>query len=140
MRRSAFLSLALCAAAVAAASALAASPTIAAKTPVATLAAENTAFNASNWKALWSAYTPTYKSHCSPYSTFAKNFENLRKQLHGKLTTKVTGVRIAGSKAYLAYQLLVGGKVVQTTKASNPDVYLKVNGIWYDEYEPTHGC
>jgi hypothetical protein len=122
-----------------AAPAVAAAPTIAAKTPVGTLNAEDTAFNSSNWKAVWSAYTPTYQSKCGPFSTFAKNLTKTRKQV-GMLSTKITGVKISGSTAKLAYQLIAGGKVLATVKASSPDVYVKTHGLWYDEYEPAHGC
>jgi hypothetical protein len=122
-----------------AAPALAAAPaTIAKKTPGGTLFAEATAFNASNWKALYSAYTSRYKSHC-PFAQFADAQSKARQQA-GVLTTKITSSRIAGSKAFLGYQILHQGKVVFSVKASDPDVFLKIGGLWYDEYEPNHGC
>ncbi len=90
MRRLAVLAFALCVSALFATSAFGGSPTIAARTAIGTLSAENAAFNASNWKALWSAYTASYRTHCGPYATFAKNLTALHKQLHAKLTTKIT--------------------------------------------------
>ena len=121
-----------------AATALASSPTIAGKSAVATLKAQNAAFNASNWSALWSAYTANYKSRCGPYSKWVKGETTARKRISGNLTTRVTGNKVVGSKAYLAYQILSGTKVLFTVKASAPDAYLKVNGLWYDEYDS--GC
>ena len=118
--------------------ALAAAPTIAKKTPGGTLFAETTAFNASNWKSLYSAYTAKYKSHC-PYAQFTDAQSKARQQA-GTLTTKIMSSRIVGPKAYLGYQILHAGKVLFTVKASSPDVYLKIGGLWYDEYEPNHGC
>jgi hypothetical protein len=134
-----FLPAALCVAALAlAAPAFAAAPTIAKKTPGGTLIAETVAFNASNWKSLYTAYTINYKSHC-PYAKFADAQSKARQQA-GTLTAKITSARIAGNKAYLGYKIIHNGKVLGAVTAGDPDVYLKVGGLWYDEYEPNHGC
>lgn len=121
-----------------AAPSLAAAPTIAKSTPGGTLKAEAVAFNASNWESLYSAYTKTYKARC-PFGRFADAQSKARQQV-GTITTKVTGVKIAGNKASLAYQIFHGSKLVGLVKLSDPDLYAKVNGLWYDEYEPRHGC
>ncbi len=120
------------------ATALASGPAIAGKSAVATLKAQNAAFNASNWPALWSAYTANYKSKCGPYSKWLKRETTARKSISGNLTTRVTGNKVVGANAFLAYQILSGTKVLFTVKASAPDVYTRVNGLWYDEYDT--GC
>jgi hypothetical protein len=132
--------IAACLAIAVAAPAFASSPTIAGKTAVATLRAENAAFNASDWKALWTAYTANDKAHCGPYAKWAKQEAATRKQIGGNVTTRITGNKVVGAKAFLAYQILSGTTVVFTVKASSPDVYVRINGLWYDEYEPAHGC
>jgi hypothetical protein len=126
-----------CAAALAV-PALAATPTIAKKTPGGTLFAEVSAFNKSDWKTLYTAYTARYKAHC-PYAKWAAAQGKARQQT-GTVTTKITSSKIVGSKASLAYQILHGTQVLVTVKASDPDVFQKVGGLWYDEYEPNHGC
>jgi len=125
------LTLAALAAALTAATALASPPTIAKRTPAATLLAENAAFNAREWKTLYSAYTKNYKSHC-PYATFVAGPKAARDNI-GTFSARVTNVRIVGSRAYLAYQILHAGKVLFTVKPADPDVYVRQGGLWYDE-------
>jgi hypothetical protein len=128
----------VCAGALAVPALAAAPPTIAKKTPGGTLFAEAAAFNKSDWKSLYTAYTPRYKAHC-PYAKWAAAQAKTRQQA-GTVTIKISSSKIVGSKAYLAYQLLHGTTVLFAVKASDPDVYLKTGGLWYDEYEPNHGC
>jgi hypothetical protein len=138
MRLRAILTISLCAALLAAVPAFA-GRAILGKTPVATLLAENAAFNAGDFKSLWSAYTPNYQSHCGPYAKFVKNLTAAQKQL-APVTTKNVSAKISGSRALLTYRIFHNGKLVADVKASSPDVYVKKNGLWYDEYEPAHGC
>jgi hypothetical protein len=118
--------------------ALAAAPPLAGASAVATLRAQNTAFNNRNFAGVWSAYTANYKAKCGPYSKWVKDITATRNQVPGPLTTRITGNKVVGAKAFLAYQLIAGGKVIATIKASSPDVYVRINGRWYDEYD--HGC
>ena len=131
------LILSVCACALAA-PALAAAPPLAGASAVATLRAQNNAFNTRNFAGLWSAYTANYKAKCGPYSKWLKDVTATRNQVNGTITTRITGNKVVGAKAFLAYQLTVGGKVIATIKASSPDVYVRINGRWFDEYD--HGC
>jgi len=127
----------VCVAALAA-PALAAAPTIAKATPGGTLFAEVAAFDASQWKSLYTAYTARYKAHC-PYAKWVDAQSKARQQT-GVAKVKITSSKIVGPKAYLAYQILHGTTVLFAVKASDPDVYAKIGALWYDEYEPNHGC
>lgn len=127
-------------AAVLAGSALAGSTaTIAKPRPVATLQAENAAFNQRNWQALYSAYTARYKAKC-PYGKFAREYAAIRKQFPAGVTTRVKSTRVVGSKAYLVYSIISGGTVVGTTPNGHPDVFTRINGLWFDEYEGSSVC
>lgn len=134
--------LALCAvaAAIVAGTAAAALP-IAKPTPALTLKAEFTAFNARNYVAAYTAYTPRFKARC-PFATFRKHMAAQRAQIPSGLTLSVrlTSVRIHGTKAYLAYHLLLAGMVVDTVKAGSPDLFVLIRGLWYDELDKQTTC
>ena len=128
------------AAAVLAGAAAAALP-IAKPIPALTLKAEIAAFNAKNYAAAYTAYTPRFKARC-PYATFRKHQAAQRAQIPGglKLAVRTTSVRVVGSKAYLAYKILLGPTVVATVKASSPDLFVLKGGLWYDELDKQTTC
>jgi hypothetical protein len=128
------------AAAVLAGAAAAALP-IAKPIPALTLKAEIAAFDAKNYAAAYSAYTPRFKARC-PFATFRKHQAAERAQIPGglRLSVRVTSTRVKGSKAYLAYKLLLAGQVVSTVKASSPDLFVLIGGLWYDELDKQTTC
>ena len=127
-------------AAVAAGVALGAAP-IAKPIPAATLKAEIAAFNAKNYAAAYTAYTPHYKAKC-PYATFRKHQAAQRAQIPGtlSLSVKFTSMKVSGAKAYLAYHVVLGGQVVATVTAGKPDLFVRIDGLWYDELDSQTTC
>jgi hypothetical protein len=128
------------ASAVVAGAALGAAP-IAKRTPGATLKAEIAAFDKKDYAAAYSAYTPRFKARC-PYATFRKHTAAQRAMVPPSLSlsVKVTSTRIVGAKAYLAYNLILAGQVVHTVKASAPDLFVRIKGLWYDQLDPQTTC
>ncbi len=134
------LALALAAAAVLAGSALAGgTSTIAQPLPAATLLAENAAFNQAKWAALYSAYTPAYKAKC-PYAKFVKGYRAVRAHFSGPLSTRMKSTKVSGNKAWLTYSLVYKGKVVATTPAGHADLFTRIDGLWFDDYEGSTVC
>ncbi len=127
--------------AVAAAGAALGAAPIAKPIPAATLTAEIAAFNAKNYAAAYTAYTPRYKARC-PYATFRKHQAAQRARIPAplSLSIKFTSTRISGAKAYLAYHVMLAGQVVATVKASAPDLFVRINGLWYDELDSQTTC
>jgi hypothetical protein len=119
------------------ATALAVAP-IAKPTPAGTLKAENAAYNVKDFAALYSAYTARYKAAC-PYAKFLKTIREARAAT-GPITLRITGVLLDGAKASLAYQIIVGGKVLDAVTSRNPDLFVRRNGLWYDEVDGKTGC
>jgi hypothetical protein len=111
-----------------------AASTIAQPTPTGTLRAEIVTFNAHNWRAAYSAFTPEYKARC-PYATFARVSAAVLAQLSGPLAVRNISSRIRGSKAFLAYQVVSGGRVLGAFTNTRPDVFVRIGRLWYDEYE-----
>lgn len=112
---------------------------IAKPTPAGTLRAEIAAFNAKNYAAAYTAYTARFKASC-PYARFAKQLAAQRAQVPGPLSIRVNGVRTVGSKAFLAYSVILGGQVVDTVKPSAPDLFVRIKGLWYDELDAQTTC
>ena len=126
------------AAAVVAGAAVGAVP-IAKPIPTATLQAEFAAFNARNYAASYTAYTPRFKAKC-PYAVYRKHTAALRAKVPSPLSVTFTNVRTAGDKAYLAYHVVLGGQAVDTVTAAKPDLFVRVGGLWYDEIDPQTTC
>jgi hypothetical protein len=134
--------LVFCAAAVliVAGTAVAALP-IAKPIPAETLKSEIAAFNARNYVAAYSAYTPRFKARC-PFATFRKHEAAERAQIPAglKLVVRVTSVRVRGAKAYLAYKFLIGGMPVAAVRPASPDLFVLIGGLWYDELDKETTC
>jgi hypothetical protein len=112
--------------------------TIAQPLPLATLQAETTAFNQHKWPAAYSAYTAKYRAKC-PYATFAKKNAAIAKQFSGPLSVRMKSTKVTGSKAWLVYTVVFRGKVVAST-AGHPDLFTRIGGLWYDDYEGSTVC
>lgn len=133
-----FAAIALAAGALAGVAA-ASPPTIAKPLPVATLQAETAAFNQKNWPSAYSAYTSGYQARC-PFATFTKNMAKLRSQFAGPVSIRMKSTKVSGDKAWLRYSLVYRGKVVATTPAAHPDLYTRIGGLWFDDYEGSTVC
>src|SRR4051812_1993095 len=119
--------IALCtlAALVLAGSALAASAGTAKPTPDGTLKAEIAAFNAKNYAAAYAGYSRAFKKAC-PYAKFTAFQKKQRAQIPAGLMlgVKITGVKTAGSTAFLSYKVLLAGQTVATVKAPHADKFV----------------
>jgi hypothetical protein len=105
---------------------------------VATIKAEQTAFNQKHWTALWRLHTPKYRATCS-YAKYVAAEKRLRNRSG---TIKVTGIRItvmSRTRALADYSI-----VPQAGPKTNDyrDAYAKVGVLWLDELNRpgTAGC
>jgi hypothetical protein len=130
---------AVAAAALAGAALAGSASTIAKPFPAATLQAETAAFNAKSWAAAYSAYTAKYKALC-PYAKFVKGISAERAQFSGPVSVRMKSTRVVGAKAWLVYSLIYRGKAVATVPAAHPDLYTRIGGLWYDDYEGSTVC
>ena len=129
------------AALVLAGSALAASAGTAKPTPDGTLKAEIAAFNAKNYAAAYAGYSRKYKAAC-PYAKFVAGQKKQRAQIPAGLMLgiKITGVKTAGSTAFLSYKVLLAGQAVATIKAPRADKFVKVGSLWFDDVDSQTTC
>jgi len=49
-------------------------------------------------------------------------------------------VRIDGDQARVSYVELYDGQVVGTVGTSNPDLYVRIDGRWYDDVDTHAAC
>ncbi len=94
---------------------------------------------AGDWQGLYDTYSPRYQSRCS--------YEALLKRAAGSDTASLQSlsydqlhVEIDGDKAYVTYVTTRNGKVVAAVTDASPDIYVKIDGTWFDEYDELAAC
>ena len=100
---------------------------------------QETAFNNKDWQTYYDTMSPNYKRTCT-YNEYREFNEEAWEQLLPMLGTgqmKITDidVRVEEEWAYATLKMLWNGEEIFAYTSSYPDIYRKVNGVWYDVTE-----
>jgi hypothetical protein len=105
------------------------------RTPAETLRTEVGDLQAGRYRAFYALMSPRFRARC----TFAKLEAMLRQQRAAlrAASVRVLRSRVVGANAYLDYSLVRQRKVLLTIRG---DVYVRIRGAWYDEYDRFTSC
>jgi hypothetical protein len=96
-----------------------------------------------DWPGLYATYSPGQQAACS-YDRFLAKVVPARDAVPDFNASKVTfdrvRVRIDGDHAAVSYVQLYDGQPVGTIGTSEPDVYIRINGRWYDDVDTHKPC
>ena len=96
-----------------------------------------------DWVNLYASYSSAQQAAC-PYDSFLNKVAIARDARPDFNASKVTfdrvRVRIDGDHASLSYVELYEGQPVGTVGTSNPDVYVRIDGRWYDDVDSHKPC
>ena len=97
------------------------------------------AFNDEDWYTSYQMMSPNYRATCSyeEYEEFCQEAWAMWLALFGPGNVEATdiSVHVDGEWAYATYKLVQDGDVLGELTSTNPDIYLKVGGRWYDVAE-----
>ena len=102
------------------------------------LAQEITLFNDTRWRSMWPLYAPRIRSRCS-YTRFVAQMKPLRRAT-GRVALRAVSIRVTGTHAAVSYRIVAKGKVVGGTTVRNPDLFARVGGRWFDDFDPDGLC
>jgi hypothetical protein len=95
-------------------------------------------FNQSRWQTAWKAYSPRVRSRCS-YAAFAAAMKPLRRAT-GRVTLRNVTIRVTGRRATAGYRIFASGKLVGGATKNNPDLFARVGGRWFDDFDADGLC
>jgi hypothetical protein len=86
-------------------------------------------------------YTPAFRTHC-PWRTYLKRQRFGRSYLGPGFSVHNVRVRILSStRALLAYRFVrANGQIAANVTFRQRDLYAKLGGRWYDEYDSVSDC
>jgi hypothetical protein len=94
--------------------------------------------NQARWRPLWRTYSPRVRSRCS-YNLFVAGMKQIRTAL-GPFTLRNLAVRVRGRRAFVTYRIIGRGNVVGGAPARKPDVFVRIGGRWYDDFDADGEC
>jgi hypothetical protein len=94
--------------------------------------------NQARWRPMWRTYSPRVRSHCS-YNLFVSGMSQIRATC-GPFTLRKLAVRVRGRHAFATYEIIGRGKVVGGAPARRPDVFVRIDGRWFDEFDADGDC
>jgi hypothetical protein len=94
----------------------------------------------SDWSAVYDAYAPAFRASC-PYDRFEQS-ELASVQGLDPTQIDVTNVKVTvnGDTASATYVYVYGGETVSTVSDASPDLFIKVEGRWYDAPDAYVNC
>ena len=96
-----------------------------------------------DWVGLYATYSPAQQAACS-YDSFLTKVAIARDARPDFNASKVTfdrvRVRIDGDHASVSYVQLYDGQPIGTIGTSDPDVYIRIDGRWYDDVDTHKPC
>jgi hypothetical protein len=104
----------------------------------AVLAQEVGLFNRKRWQPMWGMYSPRVRSHCS-YSRYVVAMRSVR-NASGPVTLRNVTARVTGRRGFVLYQIVANGRVVGGATAKNRDVYTRIGGRWFDDFDADGLC
>jgi hypothetical protein len=97
-------------------------------------------FKQGRWKAMYRLYTPRYRARC-PFARFVDDQRSVRRELGTRFSFRDVRVRVRGTRATIAYRgVTSSGRTVATVTFADGDIYVRLGGRWYDEYDPVSEC
>jgi hypothetical protein len=104
----------------------------------AVLAQEVAMFNRKKWQPAWRMYSPRIRSHCS-YRRFVRAMGSIRNAT-GPVTLRNVTVRVTGGRGFALYRIVANGRLVGGATAKQPDVYRRIDGRWFDDFDADGLC
>ena len=95
-----------------------------------------------DWRQLYETYSPRFQEDC-PYSEFLDNFSGALVFSNLDLSTLDVDERnlsVQGDTAYATYIVTYEGRDVEAVTEDDPDVYVQLDGKWYDEVDSHTQC
>jgi hypothetical protein len=98
-------------------------------------------FQQENWRELYQTYSPRFQEDCS-YNDFLDGASSA--SLWGLDAADVgmdeLDVRVEGATAYAMYIQTYEGRDIKAVTEDDPDLYVKIDGKWYDEVDSHTEC
>ena len=92
-----------------------------------------------DWQGLYNTYSPNYQSRC-PYDELLRRAAGADSASLQSLSYDQLHVQIDGDKAYATYVTMREGQVVAAVTDASPDIYVKIDGTWFDEFDELALC
>jgi len=94
------------------------------------------AYHNQDWRTAYQLASPRFQSTCS-YDQYVKAVSGTD---FSTLTIDQIKVRLEGDKAYVTDTVTIDGKDVSIATDSSPEVFVKIDGKWYDDNKGNSGC
>ncbi|TAK66870.1 MAG: hypothetical protein EPO22_03440 [Dehalococcoidia bacterium] len=94
---------------------------------------------AGDWQGLYNTYSPRYQSRC-PYEALLRRAADSDSASSQSLSYDQLHVQVDGDTAYVTYVTMRSGEVVASVTDAAPDLYVKIDGTWFDEYDELATC
>jgi hypothetical protein len=93
-----------------------------------------------DWSALYEMYSPAFQAAC-PYDEWLPLTSAFTNGVDlGQLKYDDVHVSISGDVAALTYRRTYRGKQSSVVTEDSPDIYRRINGAWYDEFDEHTTC
>jgi hypothetical protein len=97
-------------------------------------------FKQGRWQAMYRLYTPRYRARC-PFARFVDDQRSVRRMLGTRFSFRGFRVRVRGTRATIAYRAVTSsGRTIAAVTFADGDLYVRLGGRWYDEYDPVSEC
>lgn len=87
---------------------------------------------AERWDELYDKLSPSQQAACS-----RERYAALARAAPASVVVDQVQVRVEGDTAYVTYAASVGATPIGRATDANPDIYVRIDGQWYDEID-TH--
>ena len=93
---------------------------------------------AKNWRGLYDTFSPKEQAAC-PYDKFLVAINSSAQSSPdfdiSRFSVEQLKVRVTGDQGFATYVGKFDGRVVDTASDSDPDIFVRVNGAWYDDLD-----
>jgi hypothetical protein len=97
-------------------------------------------FKQGRWQAMYRLYSPRYRARC-PFARFVDDQRSVRQELGTRFSFRDVRVRVRGTRATIAYRgVTSNGRTIAVVTFADGDIYVRLGGRWYDEYDPVSEC
>jgi len=98
-------------------------------------------FQQGDWRELYQTYSPRFQEDCS-YNDFLGEVSSasLWGFDPGDVGMDELEVRVEGNVAYTTYIQTYEGRDIKAVTEDDPDLYVKIDGKWYDEVDSHTEC
>ena len=88
-----------------------------------------------DWLGVYAATSPAFRAAC-PFEAYVAAMTRGRGGEPAALELADLRVRVDGDEGTATYRILAGGQVAGEATAAQPDRFVRVGGVWYDEEDP----